>query len=132
MTIKEVNLHRSDFARDSEGTSYFDYMLAQLGIPEENRSKVEEVTFPALTQSDHHAVFSGKVSQYGYIITNETLGEDVYRAGNCPHESTQVVELEHALSLQSLCLMCDSTGEEFAKEHTGYYTGHLVVDDLDE
>lgn len=64
---------------------------------------------------------TGRYNRYGYVISID--GEEVYRAGNHPLESSQVLEpsrhIEETLSLEALEVFCQQTAEEIADEENG-------------
>ncbi len=61
---------------------------------------------------------TGRYNRYGYVI--EIDGEEVYRAGNHPLESSQISEpTGHSLSLKTLAAFCQQTADEIADEIGG-------------
>lgn len=56
---------------------------------------------------------------YGYTV--EVDGEEVYRAGNCPWESTQVIDpLSHkVVPLETIKRYCEQTAGDIAEDENG-------------
>lgn len=69
----------------------------------------------------------GEYSPYGYVIYNEN-GAELYRAGNSPYDSQQVVGVEHGLPLKTIHDYCDQTGQEIADENGYTYTGSYFTE----
>lgn len=47
-----LTLERSWFITNSAGEDEFDYVLGQLGVPEEKRDDIDTVEFDCVTESD--------------------------------------------------------------------------------
>jgi len=64
----------------------------------------------------------GFYSPYGYRIvrTKHSPGhvahEEIYQAGNSPHDSIMVVPVERGESIETLQAFCEQTGKEMAEE----------------
>ena len=64
----------------------------------------------------------GFYDAFGYSI--ETMdGRELYAAGNNPHESSSVVDLDIAVPLEKLQAFCDQTGREIAAEMGAEFLG---------
>ena len=59
-------------------------------------------------------MIEGYYNEYGYRI--ESDGEEIYQAGNCPLESTTIVDPRYGLTLETIEEFCKQTCHEFAEE----------------
>ena len=67
------------------------------------------------------ATVTGRYNRYGYVI--EVDGEEVYRAGNNPLESSEALEpsrhIGKTVPLETLAEYCRQTAGEIAEEERG-------------
>ena len=59
-------------------------------------------------------MITGTYNEYGYTICRN--GIEIYRAGNSPYDSADVVGLEDAYPLCVLCGFCKQTMGDLARE----------------
>lgn len=71
---------------------------------------------------------SVKYNASGYVVFADDT--EVYRAGNSPYDSTEVISVEYGLPLARIKIMADKTAIDVCAETDGCYAGSELVDTL--
>lgn len=66
--------------------------------------------------------YYGYYNEWGYRIF-DINGDEIYNAGNSPHESSGVVARADGLPLTTLREFCNYTGKMIAKDNDGKWFG---------
>lgn len=66
--------------------------------------------------------YHGYYNEWGYRIF-DINGDEIYNAGNSPHESSGVVARADGLPLTTLREFCNYTGKMIAKDNDGKWLG---------
>lgn len=73
----------------------------------------------------------GEYTNFGYKILTSN-GDEIYSAGNSPHDSQVTVSKKKGLSLKTIKDYCNQTGKELAAERGTTYGGCSFDQDGDE
>lgn len=118
-------------------------MKYNLGMTGNQKSRLSDTTKGTHRQSVSAVVsywslimtYFGYYNESGYWISQPHNGQplEIYRAGNSPYDSAQVLPLDdpHRLTLEQIRQYCDQTGQDMAEEE-GVNWGGAEYEEIDD